>query len=247
MHAGRGQATGARDVPRRSRRRATDLRLGVLGQIWVRCARRGRQRRDGGRRDGGRRDGRCLGRRIRIVIPRPLLESPTSEPAERPHPDRVVDDARQHRAARGIARDEPDQDREEAEDDERPDEEFHERRTPRASEPGRSPAAAILASGSTPAELRPTRIAVLAQSVRPRPGRLILQQHRCAMNEHGQIAQPARFSHSGPRSCVHADLMLDQHQAGAVGATGAAGAGAGRRPVSRGGRARPARTRRGQE
>lgn len=53
-------------------------------------------------------------------------QAAAGQAAERPHADRVVHDPRQPHLAGRIAGDEPGGDREEAENDERPDDEFHE-------------------------------------------------------------------------------------------------------------------------
>lgn len=60
-----------------------------------------------------------------LVVPGPFEKLPARQPAERPHPDRVVDDPGQHHLSRTVAREHPDQDRDEAEGNERPDDEFH--------------------------------------------------------------------------------------------------------------------------
>ena len=60
----------------------------------------------------------------------PFPEWAARQATEDPHPDRVVDDRGQAHATRVVARSEADPDRDEAENDKRPDDPFHERRQP---------------------------------------------------------------------------------------------------------------------
>jgi hypothetical protein len=83
--------------------------------------------------DGTERSSRGIGRvgvDDEAVIERVILvlhaQAATTQAAKRPHPDRVVHDPGQPDLAGRITRDEPGDDREEAESGERPDDEFHE-------------------------------------------------------------------------------------------------------------------------
>ena len=98
-----------------------------------------------------RRDRRPIGGRwtetgLGAVIPRAITAAPSNRLAHQPHADRLVDDPGQPDAPGRVARQEADEDREEAEDGQRPDEQFHDGPcTPSLPPSERGAARAILA------------------------------------------------------------------------------------------------------